>query len=73
MPGEPEYIATEDDFSGRHGDVREDFRAAVAGVPAVRGFWCCPLCKMQFSRRKPCVAHISRCKERIQKEASDAV
>lgn len=55
---EPIYITHEDDFSGPHGDVREDFRERVKGVPAVRGCWWCPWCELGFERRNPCERHM---------------
>lgn len=60
---EPEYIAREDDYSGPHGDVREDFRVLVAGVPAVRAWWCCRRCRTEFFRRGPCEKHMLECPE----------
>jgi hypothetical protein len=53
----PIYVTTEDDLSPMRG-VRPDFLAGVNRVPAVRGRWYCPHCKMIFLRRKPCVAHM---------------
>jgi hypothetical protein len=62
---QPEYITVEDDVSGPHGfsddpkfALRADFIEKVKGVPAVRGWWRCPYCKMEFDRRKPCEKHM---------------
>lgn len=62
---EPEYITVADDYSGPHGDSRDprfalraDFVEKVKGVPALRGWWRCPDCKMEFLRRTPCEKHM---------------
>jgi hypothetical protein len=62
---QPEYITVEDDYSGPHGfsddpkfALRADFIEKVKGVPAVRGWWRCPYCKMEFNRRKSCEKHM---------------
>lgn len=65
------YVTTEDDYSGPHGDVREDFREAVSGVPAVRGHWLCPQCRSKFLRRKPGEKHLAECDVELWIELND--
>jgi hypothetical protein len=63
---EPMYVTSEDDFTGPHGNqpagspfaLRADFVEKVKGLPAVRGWWMCPECKMEFMRRTPCEKHM---------------
>ena len=63
---EPEYITAEDDLSGPHGNqpagspfaLRADFIEKTQGVPAMRGWYRCPECKMEFLRRKSCEKHM---------------
>jgi hypothetical protein len=63
---EPEYITSEDDYSGPHGNqpvgsqfaLRLDFIEKVSGTPAVRGWWRCPYCHMEFARSKACKMHM---------------
>jgi hypothetical protein len=64
---EPIYVTRADDYSGPHGDsadprfkLRQDFIDKVINEPAVRAAWFCPVCKMQFFRRKSCEKHILR-------------
>lgn len=56
---QPMYLTIEDDYSGAHGaELRPDFAELSRNVPAVRGRWKCPHCKMLFFRRKPCENHM---------------
>lgn len=62
---QPEYITVEDDTSGPHGfsddprfALRQDFIDKVKGVPAVRGWWRCPYCMMDFPARRSCEKHM---------------
>jgi hypothetical protein len=62
----PIYVTRKDDFTGPHSAgnddprfaLRADFIAKVKGMPAIRGWWQCPLCKLQFYRRKSCEKHM---------------